>query len=137
MEIELWGGLEAGGERRFPSILYGTEWGGPRWPRGLLPTVSAAVVPASSPLHKEGDRLFGHLCISTAALPGMCQCRGGEPTLVNLMQTCRLVLPGPPVLSKRDLSIIHLSRQTQKELSYHLGMGVIFHPLIFRLLLCI
>lgn len=55
---------------------HGREWGGPRWPPRLLPSVSAAEVPASSPSHKEGDRLFGHLCVKTAALRGA---HTGEP----------------------------------------------------------
>lgn len=55
---------------------HGREWGGPRWPPRLLPSVSAAAVPASSPSHKEGGRLFGHLCVRTAAPWGA---HAGEP----------------------------------------------------------
>lgn len=114
-------GLEAGGEIGFPSILYGTELGGSCWLHRLLPTVlavavPAVAVPASSPLHKKGDRLFSCLWISIAALPRMCQCCDGEATVVSL-----LVPPGLPVLSKQDLSITYLSRQTQKETHFHLS----------------
>lgn len=99
------GGLEAEGGRRFPSVLYGMEWGGPHWSHCLFPTAAAAEVLPSSAVHEVGDRLLGHLCSSTATVPGTFQHHGGGTTPVNLMQTCRLVPPGLPGLSKQCLSI--------------------------------
>lgn len=107
--------MEAGGERRFPSSYMGQSWGGLLAPP-LAPNSVCCSSACQLPLHKEDGRLFSCLCISIAALPRMCQCHDGEPTVVSL-----LVPPGLAVLSKQDLSITHLSRQTQKEMHYHLG----------------